>query len=490
VKHYSLFKIFSLLSISAIIYTGCKKINEATELGAGLIPAVDNITTFEQYLEVESDSKLLLDTTEVLFNDLQAVGHITADPEFGATHADGYFDISAPAYGVYPFFNKDSIVNNVVDSVVLSLRCDLHYGDSNSMQTLRVFEIAQNSGFSDTSLNRYNRPDILTFGPQLGFKTFRANSYRDSVRLYRRFNDTTSVSNVIRIRLNNSFGNRLVNYDTTSSILTGAYKNDSLFKTFFRGLAIKADNSGNALNYIEPSNTSGSGLIVYYRVKRPGGIIDTTSVSFFHDNSTTGIGGQANIIRKTPAAAWASYLANSNPADDKVYITSLPGGYASLKIPALNSFPNSVIHLAELIVTPIPSIEQSKFVHPGVLFLDGVNNANDTAFTFDNDMLIPPFIQVGNFAYDAARYGGFIKRDSTYRFNISRHVQSIITQKKRNLPLRLYAPVRADVFSPVRNQFAAMFVGNAPGYGRVVLAGGNYADAPKRLRLRIVYSKI
>jgi hypothetical protein len=490
VKHKSLLIPFCLLAFFVISITACKKINEATELGDGLIPAVDNITTFEQYLNVTSDNLLLNDTTEVIFTDIHAIGHISADPEFGGIHADSYFDIGAPSYGIYPFGNKDSIL--AIDSVVLSLNCRLYYGDSNSLQTVRVFEIAQNAGFSDTGYYKYNRPDFLTTGGELGNKTFRANSFKDTLTLIRR-KDTTKVAEVIRIRLNNSFGVRLTQYDTTNTA-NGAYRKDSIFKSLFRGLAIKADNSGNALNYIEPYDTDGSGLIVYYQVTK-NGIKDTTSAVFYHQ-ALNGIGGQANIIKRTPGGNFASYLANGIPNDDKIYLTAVPGSYASLRIPALDTFRNSVIHRAELIVTPIPSTQQSRFVFPGVLFLDRVNSTNDTAFTFDNDMDIPNRYAASggaSFSYDAAFFGGFIKTDSTYRFNISRYVQSVVTSQGGatvNNKLRLYAPVRADVFSKTVGRLSALHVGNAAGYGRIVLSGGSYADTPKRLRLRVVYSKL
>ena len=56
--------------------------------------------------------------------------------------------------------------------------------------------------------------------------------------IIRKPGDTIRISNVMRIRLDNSFGVRLKNYDTSN-----AYKSDSLFKTKFRGLAIKNVNT-------------------------------------------------------------------------------------------------------------------------------------------------------------------------------------------------------------------------------------------------------
>jgi hypothetical protein len=113
--------IIAIVASVAIVFSGCKKINEATELGGGLIPPIDNINTFETFLDIETDNLLFADTTKVYFNDDLALGHISNDPEFGVTHADAYFNISSSNYFTYPFINRDSVT---IDSVILSLSRD------------------------------------------------------------------------------------------------------------------------------------------------------------------------------------------------------------------------------------------------------------------------------------------------------------------------------------------------------------------------------
>jgi hypothetical protein len=99
---------------------------------------------------------------------------------------------------------------------------------------------------------------------------------------------------------------------------------------------------------------------------------------------------------------------------------------------------------------------------------------------------------LGNYSYTYGNtfFGGGLKTDSTFRFNISRYVQSIVTTHAANNRLRLYVPVRANVFSTSFGKFGTMAISDSPAYGRIVLSGGAYADTPKRLRLRIVYSKL
>jgi Domain of unknown function (DUF4270) len=396
-------------------------------------------------------------------------------------------------YMINPFVHKDSVI--AIDSVVLSLSYNSYYGDTNSSQTLRVYELAQNSTFQDTTTYKYNQADFLTTGPQLGSKTFQVKTLKDSIQHWRG-KDSTKIANVIRIRLDNSLGQRFKLYDTSSGP-NGGFRSDSAFKKLFKGLAIIPDNAGNALSYIDASDVSKTGLIVYFRAKNSSGTIDTTFTGFGHygarlpytSRPTVFSVGQANIVQRTPGGNYLSYLNNGLPQDDRIFLQSSPGSYAHLYIQALDTFKNAVIHKAEIIVTPIASAQSNIFTYPTALILDNVNTAMDTAFTFDNDMGIA-LSSATSFTYAFSSFGGLIKSDSTYRFNIARYVQSIVTKKTPNRKLRIYAPVRAFLYSPTSGITGRMFINDRVAHGRIAIAGGNYVDAPKRLRMRIVYSKL
>ena len=88
--------------------------------------------------------------------------------------------------------------------------------------------------------------------------------------------------------------------------------------------------------------------------------------------------------------------------------------------------------------------------------------------------------------------GGNLKSDNTYRFNITRHVQGILTRKEPNLDLRLYAPLRTNLNVKNNPQVDKITVtaSDKIANGRAVLAGGNYSDPSIRLRLRVVYSNL
>ena len=118
----------------SLISWQCTKI-DTTDIGGNLIPAVDNVNTFEVFLNAVTDNKLANDTISASFTDQVAIGHIT-DPEFGTSHANAYFDIGRSGYGSYPFIaGKDSIK---IDSVILSLSYQGKFGDTTSLNIMRL----------------------------------------------------------------------------------------------------------------------------------------------------------------------------------------------------------------------------------------------------------------------------------------------------------------------------------------------------------------
>lgn len=471
---------FVLLIVSSfLIFFSCKKINEATTLGGSLIPAVDNVNTFEIALDASTKNALTTDSTKVLYSDALALGDLN-DPEFGHIHANFAFNLSAPSYGAYPFAPKKDTIHTI-DSVVLSLAYVGAYGDTlgNGIQTASVYEIPYtglNTGIRvDTPYYRYNDPASDFSGNLLGSVTYSIRSLKDSITIINP-GDTFKKANVLRIKLNTSLGAKLAQLSTDSA--SGGYYNDSLFRTFFNGLSIKASNTGNALAYFKPSDTA-TKLLVYYRYQVNGH--DTTGVvQYTHSNN-----GQANYVNVTQGGNWANALANNST--DKLYLQSAPSGsYIGIKIPGLDTLSNKVIHRAEIIATQIPSAADNIFTPPAQLILDRIHhNGTDTAFLLQNDLAVGSDGSIG-----FALFGGNYK-SGEYHFNISRYVQGIITRHEANDSLRIYAPLRTNLFASNLGTIIAIPVLSRIAEGRVVLAGGNYAANPAvRLRLRIVYSKL
>jgi hypothetical protein len=501
-KYGSLLLLLSIVILSLGL-NSCKKINEATELGGDLIPAVDNIHTFESFYTVETDNQLYSDSSKLTYSDGVALGAITNDPEFGQTQASVYFNLAPSGFGAYPFYNKDSIVNGSVDSVILSLSYLTTYGDTNSTLNVHVFEIDPTANFRDTieseGLYSVHVSDFPTTGPELGAKSFQPRSLTDSIRIIRQPGDTVKVNNILRIKFNSTaFASKFIN-DTAMFGATATYRSAVNFYKIFKGLAIKADMQGNALAYFNLADVSKTALTFYYRVHK-NGVIDTTTVSFIHGDQRTAssgtdsskltrFGAQANVIRRTPANGWATYLANAGTNDNKLYLQSDPGSAGIIKIPSLDTLKGRIIYRAELILPRLSAQGADMFPPPTALFLDKLY-PGDTAYSIADD-LISMNQQTGSINFSS--FGGMIKGDSTYRFNITRHVQGIVTHAEPNTKLRVYIPYQDMIyFSPNDKNKPKRIVNALPllADGRIILGGGSFVNPERRTRLRVVYSNV
>jgi len=481
--------VFSLVTLVFLIQS-CQKI-DATTLGAGLIPEADNVNTFDTTLEVVTDLHLLQDsisvpyaTQTVIYNFAPALG-VMEDPEFGRTSANMYFEILPANAGIHPFpHSKDSILGRI-DSVILSLTYKNVYGDSMSVENFTVHEIAQQADFQD-SLYVITGPDIPVALPLSQPVTVKFNELNEPKMVKQGKDTLKAVPNVLRIPLNNSLGLRLLNYDTTN-----AYKTDSSFRTYFKGLAIKTDTITSAIKkalaYFDLTAAT-TRLYIYYRANA-GATLDTavTEFSFSQRSSTR----SANIIRRNITGSnYAANLSNPDKVQELLYIQSSPGSYASVYVPGLKTLSNRVIHKAELIIPRVGSQEDHLFTPP-TLFLDVIDSATNTHKTVINDFIG----DLTNGTYNIGTFGGNLKNNE-YRFDVSRYIQGIATRKDPSYSLRLYAPFYTlpeysipNTKPPVSTHVTVpFFVNSQVAGGRVILAGGNHSD--NRMRIRIIYSKI
>ncbi len=472
----ALFTIISLIS-------SCSKI-DTTALGGELIPEIDNINTFETFLDIITDNKLFDDTTRMLYSSDHALGIIENDAEFGKTTAQMYASFAPAFYNTSPFTRRDSVI---IDSVVLSLAYKTIFGDSNSVQHIEVREILPTAGFID-SLYPLAAPEFPTEPMLLGSSDISYGSLKDSV-FYRNGLDTVRSAGEMRIQLDTAWARRFVEYDT---IAGQPYYNDTLFRQVFKGLEIKATETSpmkNALAYFNLSDNAKTRIIFYIRKPKTTSGLDTSTAVFTYRR-----GPQANLVRRTPANNYLANVNNSIENDELLYIQSSPGSYALLKINGLDTIANSlkVIHKAELVCEVAPSMEDF-FAPPQRMFIDAVNLANDSSFTIINDF-VPT--QSSSPGYEIEALGGAFNKNK-YSFTLTRYVQSLVTYKFPNQLLRIHAPFNTQPYYYFPNSMLTsesarqyLIISEPVGFGRVILYGGAATDPGKKMRLRIIYSKI
>lgn len=480
----------AVLFLISTQFIRCTKINP-TDIGTDLLPAIDNIHTFDTTLRVYADNFLFDDSTTISLYEPHALGLIEDDPVFGKTDAQIYLALAPNSLNRNPFISLDSVVG--IDSAVLSLAyAGAVFGDSTSNQKISVFEVSDPL-FKDSLGYQINHPHFNTTGPDLAGSIVNFSQFDDEKMIVVK-QDTQNVSNVLRLPIDPALGLRFAGYDTTVYPSTSR---DSAFQKAFNGLAIRVDAGGtstnSALGYFNPAGEN-TRLTFYFRVMR-NGVVDTLTTDFvpFYTSSSVTRAFSANIIERTPAHEYAD-LSLTTPVEgpEKLLIQSSPGSFALLRVPGLKALNNRIIHRAELSFVPAGAPGSEIFNDPDRLFLDLIDSANNRFLTVQEDFLY----NSSTLEYDVNSFGGFLKNNRFF-FNLTRYVQSMVTRGDYNYAFRLYAPKAAVdhyVFSSgtVRGIISTnrlwIPVNSYVSKGRSVIYGGG--TGPQSMTVRIIYSKI
>ncbi len=491
-NRYFFLYLIAIVATVAIVFSACRKINEATELGGSLIPPVDGINTFDTLINVQAFNDtfgMVTDSQRLDKNQEFFLGNINNDPFFGKTDARMFFELKPPTYP-YSFGNTPPKLK--IDSIVLLMDYLETYGDTNTVQTVNVYEIDQNPTNNFRSDSNYLiRKEHFTYSNVLGSKTFAPKSLKDSVKV---FGDTTA--NQLRIRLDNSLGTRLLSYDSTSNSLNGAYATDSAFKTKLKGFVVRSMSSGNAIMGFNLNGVN-TALAIYYRndTSKTATPIYETTVRYFPFSSS--YCAAASYIKRNYTGTPLEASVGGIVPDQVAYIQTTPGTFATIKIPDLALIGNRVIHRAELIVEQLYDISDSTFRVPDFLYLD----ASDPSITAANKYRTIPYdLSIDNTGgLNLLNFGSLPRIDvdgagnkiRVWKFNLSRYVQHILTGTQSLYNLRLFAPFSfleqyglppgADITIPVN-------LNSSVAKGRVRVGGGNHPT--QRMRLRLVYSKL
>jgi Domain of unknown function (DUF4270) len=495
-----------------ITATGCTKI-DTTTLGSELIPAVDNVSTFADTLDIIGTQGTFDESaTRVAIGDLHALGAITNDPVFGKTQAEVFLELK-PAFYPFYFGAAGDLIDNAVndstgfDSVVLCLSVKSYYGDTltTTPHKFQVYTIKNsNTDFSDSSYLLNYRPDGGEYGTRIDSGITLVDPTKLGDTVHYPGSAALTVTNQIRIKLTEDFMNALIADRDTAAAGNGIYKNDANFRSFLKGFAILPDPSANPNGLFYGNITDATTrLEIHFRKKSTAGVVDTSFSSFyFFPRLDTAIGRSphANYLQRDSAG---SELVSRQP--DALYILSSPGTYANLRIPALDTFSNSIIHRAEIILEQVPSSDPSiaaidkVLIPPSYMYLDLIDSAS-TVHPFKpvyHDLTTTGFYDPDNSAFffpaqgiNFNYFGGFLRSKTGpsgdplfyYTFNVSRHVQNLITKDGTNYKFRLYAPFELNYYGK------KIAFNNNRAAGRIKIGNGN--NPGYKLRMRILYSKI
>jgi hypothetical protein len=494
-------RILSLAVIAILLFSlfswNCTKL-DTTDIGSDLLPAVDNVKTFDTILNINSTQGFFSDSSYISKADDYAVGAINNDPLFGRTNANIFMQLKPPFYPYY-LGNSGDTINGFgagLDSIVLCLKYNGFWGDSSVPIHLEVREV-NDPNFRDSVYrdNPTNYQPNYT-GVSIGSADVDVRTLGNYVKFT---NGRDSVRYQIRIKLSPSWAAQLYNSDSTANGPNNAFYSDSVYRRLYNGLAVIANGSGNGLIYANIADTA-TKIEIHYRRKNQGKL-DSVYTSLRLNSTTFGTVPPSNAVDNIIRNRFGADI--STPGTDEHYLQAAPGTFVNLNIPGLAGLSNRIIHRAEIIVEQIPAnaMLDEALSAPNFLYMDlkdtGFNKWKpvyydlNTAQIYDPDYktFIPYIANPIDFQYFGGyrrskndQFGNLIKY---YNFNISRYVQHLVTDHTYNYDFRMYAPFNLSYpqYSPTLTPY-----GNNIAFGRVKIGSGSNANY--RLRLRIVYSKL
>ncbi len=350
------------------------------------------------------------------------------DPYLGITKASLITQYGLPGN----LFSWGTSVTKI-DSLVLQLRfragtssdgtkLDDFYGDKEAIHQIKVYELTE-----DISLDSsyYSTRKYKTDAVEIGSFTGKFN-FVDSVTI-KLGQETVIIPPHVRIKMSPTFSQKIFDGEKN-----GNFTDDAKFKAAYKGLVIVD----------ETTLGSGQGAIVYLRLNS-----DVTALTAFYGDSLAADFPIVGGVRGAEASY--NYYEHSNVPSgitqklftgnhrDTGYLQPLTGTKLRIELPnvydALLSNPRLVINGAEIIFTPLSNTVNTTYTLPQSISLVGSDSLGRNVFLKDQ-------------VFEGSSYYGGQLSSGTYRFNIVRHLQNLLIEKRNGFDYNygMNLIVRAD----------------------------------------------
>ncbi len=445
-----MYKFVAGFALVSLIFWSCK--DELNKTGYGILDKGDLVSVNKTEID-KSTIKSFTVTDEKQRTDEPSYNLLGTfnDPVFGKTTADFacQFRLSS-----YPDLTKEA----QPDSLVLHLLYMESFGDTITSQRLKVYELASDLDFDakydqDVNLKGLSKGEVLadySYVPKFKLDSL-TNLYGSTKKIPK---DT--VVQEIAIKLSASLLNKL--WATDSLTLS---KNDR-FLEYFKGLYIEAGdlNQGGSIMKIY-SIANGSRMIMYYHNNEE----DSLYINYSINENSARVSRFNHNYSNTVFAANLDKKVNQ---DSLIYLQTTGGLASKILIPNLNQWRDSAnvaINKAELIFTVDQHFsDTAKYSPPYQVILSAINEKDSLYFPSD-------------LAFSQAYFGGiYNSADGTYRFNIAKHMQELMSKK-----------TTGEGYIRENYGFFLSTADRNTTYNRVALKG---ATSKTGIRLVITYSKI
>tara|TARA_B110001454_G_scaffold217376_2_gene242584 strand:+ start:981 stop:2342 length:1362 start_codon:yes stop_codon:yes gene_type:complete len=397
-------------SFAVFLLTSCEKDNEfGIEINPdyNTLGAIYSDTFSIHTFSVISDS---IRTDEL--NGPSPLGNYI-DPVFGEVNASIITQIRLEQS--YSFIPDNGDTNDIViDSVVLYLAIDGYYGDIDE-QEFKV-EILDEDIFKDSTY--YNTTNIITKTEDIS----NGLSIESNPLFPGYFSGSLVDKAILGIPLNiEEFARPIVN-ESGNSTLDGN-DGDNEFLTFFKGIKISSSKGINGgLYYINLLN-SFSRIRLFYR--------DTSGISSEHDtldfdfNINSNCGYYHKVEHDYTGTEIENVVNQPSLGQNQFFIQTLGGVDGRITIPSLDSLIAKpiLINKAEIIL-PFEDYLYDDYPSPSSLFISRKNSEGEYEFLPD--------------LFEGSIGGDFNVVNKNYTFNITRHLNEVVSEKAINDTIRVF----------------------------------------------------
>ncbi len=310
----------------------------------------------------------------------------------------------------FPDFGK----NPKADSVKLYLYYRIIYGDTVTPQKFNVYELE--SPLDVDRVYRQNTDLRSMSGDLIGKYTYKPRIRLDSIT-----KDT--FYQLINIPIDISLGQKLIKADSLQMV------NNDVFLEYFKGLYIETEKlTGKrgailSLEAVQQGSFTGSALVLFYSndsIKKVAGGDSSLVMPYIISSYSARVN---QIKHDYSSTRFFNNLNKKTGNDSLIYVQAMGGLKSRIIIDGLSSWRDSVnvaINKAELIFQ-IDSVASQVHKYPP---------PNQLLFTVV-DSLGKEFLPQ-DYVFNPTFYGGILKKDYTYRFNITQHLQEIILGNAKN----------------------------------------------------------
>ncbi len=409
--------------VAAIILLGACNNNE--EVGLEITPPGERFKYVVDHSAAVSTTTFRQDSLTAERRTSVLLGYMN-DPVFGLSTASFMTQLRLSTNDVN--FGDDI----VLDSVRLLIKYKSAYGDTTSLQKIRIYELQESIFYDSTYYSNLDTDFYIKDGNPVAEFEFYPTPGADS----------------LLIPIHEDIAYKILRADTVHLADNPAFLN------YFKGLYLTAeptDGTG-SITYFDLSGGK-SRMILYYQ----NSAADSLSYELVVNNNCTWV----NLFDHDYAGSPIQELVNDSAGNyERFYLQAMSGLRGHLRIQFGDSLLQAAekgvsVNKAELVIPVDPDVEISNFTRPVALRLFGANDDGTNAFIDD--------IFLGD-----DYYGGYYNvTRKAYVFNIARHVQNLLhpLQDSRVDNKGLFLTINDDRISAGR-----VILQNGPGNQGVQLA--------------------